>query len=628
MKTLRRSLFRWSNFLYLGAIIFAVVLILLLPRDAFSQPPCYLYPGVLGSGSVEITIGDEEYTFTQGDYVWNGLAVPCQTSIQVIYTPNLELGWKIARISLGNSQLPVLDNTGFSASIELLSGETEYFTTYFVPTQVTDLSETWRYVKASVNGAGHIVYNPSHAGYNEEHPEVTMTCVPDYDNVIVNWSALYCEGYRCYSRPWFSISPSHTFVYSPPSSSSNDVYTCQVAALDPPGNNGTCPLRIYVRGGGDVSGNGEQVNIVTAGAALSFECGSAVLLEFEPFSGWIPDYITAGGTPIIDLVRDLGEFYVTPGEVNIWFDTIDHSGIYWVGASTTPEGHAEITRNPDKTGYIDGDTLNLSCIPDEGYRFVDWKSYFRHVELPEVSTEQDLEFVVRYNSSHECRVEPVSRRLSTEAIVFPANAPSYTDNGLISVSPDTGGIYDHGTDIQLSSAAPNVSSQYCSLNWYWYVPDVSPDWHLLPDHRQTIPVNMDHDKWFRAEWICSLDEPTPTPTPTESPTAEPTQAPTATPPPNDDMCGITLSTIGSGSIQYGEYGTTSNAAVRVPCDEEMVFVARPDAGWRFTHFEIERGTEQTTVPASPHSWTVQDGDRIMAFFTPGADSIYLPTIRR
>jgi hypothetical protein len=225
----------------------------------------------------------------------------------------------------------------------------------------------------------------------------------------------------------------------------------------------------------------------------------------------------------------------------------------------------------------------------------------------------------------------------------------YVDASLLSVTPDTDGEYRHGTLVELHALEPDLpESVRCALDWYWYVPDVSPDWHLLPNQAQTIEVIMDYDKWFRAAWRCMEDVPTATPTTPEPATSTPTLTPvptrvatpppvatstlvpTATPTPTaapvKQYCSITLATNGRGAITYGQLGQAINATVRLLCDAPILLTALPDDGWRFNRFELGRETVDVTVTVAEYELVVKEGDHITAYFDPAADIEFFPLI--
>ncbi|MCB0047762.1 MAG: hypothetical protein KDD92_20235 [Caldilineaceae bacterium] len=194
-----------------------------------------------------------------------------------------------------------------------------------------------------------------------------------------------------------------------------------------------------------------------------------------------------------------------------------------VEAIVRPDGSSSYTQNslitvtPDYGVYEEDTQLQItSAVPSVSgqscqvtwYWYVpdvspDWHALDHHNRTIAVTMDHDKWFRAEW----DCTADAPQRTLSVEAIVRPDGGSSYTQNSLITVTPDTGGVYDDGTQIQISSAIASVSDQSCQVTWYWYVPDVSPDWHALNHHKTNILVTMDHDKWFRAEWDCTADAP-------------------------------------------------------------------------------------------------------------------------
>ena len=303
---------------------------------------------------------------------------------------------------------------------------------------------------------------------------------------------------------------------------------------------------------------------------------------------------------------------------------------------------------PNSGSYVDGMQVEISASePSLGagwgcqltwYWYVpdvspEWHALPNHDQTIGVTMDHDKWFRAEWYCIY---AEEQSYALHTTAIVQRNGEAPFVDDSLVSVAPDTGGDYQSGSVIELTAGLPDLGSAYaCLLDWYWFVPEVSPDWHLLPNHAQTIGVVMDHDKWFRAEWRCTEVPPTPAPpsptptgtlTPTPLPTATLTPTPTALP--LKQYCLVTLNTVGAGAITYGELGSAANATIRLVCDTPILLSARPHNGWRFDHFELSRATSQTTITTPAYELVVEEGDRVTAFFVPAADVEYLPLITR
>ena len=139
----------------------------------------------------------------------------------------------------------------------------------------------------------------------------------------------------------------------------------------------------------------------------------------------------------------------------------------------------------------------------------EWHALPNHDQTIGVTMDHDKWFRAEWYCIY---TEEQSYALHTTAIVQRNGEAPFVDDSLISVTPDSGGDYQSGSVIELTAGVPDLGSAYaCLLDWYWFVPEVSPDWHLLSNHAQTIGVVMDHDKWFRAEWRCTEVPPTPVP---------------------------------------------------------------------------------------------------------------------
>jgi hypothetical protein len=104
--------------------------------------------------------------------------------------------------------------------------------------------------------------------------------------------------------------------------------------------------------------------------------------------------------------------------------------------------------------------------------------------------------------------------------------------------------------------------------------------------------------------------------------------PTPVPTPGPSECTVTLSTVGSGAIEYGGTSETTDSVLQLPCAEGIVLRARAHEGWRFNHFELDRGAIDTTITLPEYELVVEEGDNVTAFFDPAADAVFLPLIER
>ncbi|RMF59780.1 MAG: hypothetical protein D6743_15870, partial [Calditrichaeota bacterium] len=131
----------------------------------------------------------------------------------------------------------------------------------------------------------------------------------------------------------------------------------------------------------------------------------------------------------------------TPGAANLV--------VQWsLTTSVSPAGGGSVTRDPDKSAYDDGESVDLTAIPNAGFEFVNWAGDLGGAN----STDPSITVVMDQDRSLTAHFAAIQRKLTITVspagagdVVVDPNKTSFADGETVhlTVAPHAGFFFDH-----------------------------------------------------------------------------------------------------------------------------------------------------------------------------------------
>jgi hypothetical protein len=373
------------------------------------------------------------------------------------------------------------------------------------------------------DGGGNVTIKPEKDKY-EEGDNVQLTAVPDE-----GWQFDHWEGDLT-----GDVNPSYISMNS-------DKNITAVFTEIPPE---TYSLTVNTNGQGDVTVNPEKTE---------YEDGDNVQLTAVPDEGWQFDHWEG------DITGDVNPSYITMNSDKNITAVFTETPPETYSLTINTDGQGDVTVNPEKVEYEDGDNVQLMAVPDEGWQFDHWEGDITgDVNPSNIIMNSDKNIIAVFT---EIPPETYSLTINTNG------------QGNVTVNPEKA-EYEDGDNVQLT-AVPGEGWQFD--HWEGNLTgDVNPSY-----------ISMNSDKNITAVF-------------------------TEVPP---ETYSLTINTNGQGDV------TVNPEKTEYEDGDNVQLTAVPDEGWQFDHWE-----GNLTGDVNPSYISMNSDKNITAVFTEIPPETYSLTI--